>query len=181
NPEVWKEVVGYEGFYKVSNYGRVKSIKRSGTSGGYMKLTHDDKGYIRIPLNKNGVTRNKLVHRLVAKSFLDRVKGKNEINHINGVTDDNRVNNLEWCNRSENMKHAYKMGLQKPDMEKPHKIAHQSIKRKVAKYTLDGELVRVYDSIKDGAKSIGTKDGTHISAVARGRRGQTGGFKWEYI
>lgn len=109
--EIWKDVVGYKN-YKVSNLGRVYSEK----NGGKM-LTPSFDGkhrYVLVTLVNNGVVKRELVHRIVAKAFLENTENKPEVNHKNCVTYDNRVENLEWVTKNENMKHAYKMGKLNP-------------------------------------------------------------------
>lgn len=103
--EIWKDIVGYKK-YKVSNLGRVFSEKNGGK---ILKPRFDSNNkYLQVMLSKDGVAKLELVHRLVAKAFIDNKENKPEVNHINCVTYDNRVENLEWVTRCENMKHAYK-------------------------------------------------------------------------
>ena len=119
--EVWKDVVGYEGYYQVSDYGRVRSLDREvplGKStkkikGKIRKQVLHNLGYPMLNLYKNKEAKGCLVHRLVALHFVDNVNGYQEINHINGIKDDNRATNLEWCTRSQNLKHARDTGLTK--------------------------------------------------------------------
>lgn len=114
--EVWRNVVGYDGEYMVSNYGRVKGLERliKGGNGGFQKLRLrimsqgiNGTGYcaLRRVFTFNGKCTN-LVHRIVALSFIGTNELCLEINHKNGIKTDNRVENLEWCTRSENLKHA---------------------------------------------------------------------------
>lgn len=117
--EEWRDIVGYEGYYQVSNKGRVKSLDRYIDRGAGQTLlkgiirkpTPDKDGYIRISLwgKKRGMGR---VHRLVAHAFISNPKNKPQINHKNGIKDDNRIENLEWATLSENRQHAYDTGLQ---------------------------------------------------------------------
>ena len=109
--EIWKDVVGYEGFYQVSNQGRVKSLDRNikhkngrvyYTKGKILKTYLQNGGYLIAHLNKNGKMKNCTVHRLVATAFIENPEEKAEIDHINTIKTDNRVENLRWVTRSEN-------------------------------------------------------------------------------
>jgi len=71
------------------------------------KLTPNTKGYLTASIN----SKNCLVSRLVAETYIPNPENKLEVNHINGIKTDNRVENLEWSTRSENMKHNSKLGL----------------------------------------------------------------------
>jgi hypothetical protein len=122
--EVWKDVLGYEGLYKVSSSGRVKSVDRLVTKrwpdgrilpwnlqGKLLKVATNKVGYNIIALCQEGKCKTVSVHRLVAKAFLSTIDGKEIINHIDGVKTNNCISNLEWCNHSENVKHANHTGL----------------------------------------------------------------------
>lgn len=113
--EKWKWVPGYEGKYEVSNSGRVRSyaVKKSGTIISSNRLNAD--GYIHVSFRKDGIAKDFLLNRLVAKLFIGPApKGKDTVNHINGVKTDNHVINLEWASRSDQMYHAYSHNLKKP-------------------------------------------------------------------
>lgn len=104
--EIWKPIKGYDGFYEISDNGRIRN------STG--KILHDydnSKGYRYIGLSKNKVKTNFYVHRLVALNFLPIDPQRKHINHKNGKKGDNRLANIEWCNMFENMRHAYDNGL----------------------------------------------------------------------
>jgi hypothetical protein len=99
--EIWKPIDGFENLYEVSNLGRVKSLIKN-----ILLSQNKGSGYCRVSLTKNKKSKSKLVHRLVAKSFIPNPENKKFINHINGIKDDNRVSELEWSTSSENNKHA---------------------------------------------------------------------------
>jgi hypothetical protein len=110
----WRDIVGFEGFYKINTLGDILSVarrahKRRGTRAVPEKLMKTFKihGYVYVMLQKNGSKKTCRVHRLLAEAFIPAVAGKSIINHINGVKDDNRIENLEWCTVSENTSHAY--------------------------------------------------------------------------
>lgn len=114
--ENWKPVVGYEGFYEVSDYGRVRSVaheaKSSCRNGGkrvvpsrVLKANKRRNGYLKVDLCKEGKTSSRNVHRLVADAFLGE-QPQLQVNHKNLNKCDNRLSNLEWVAPSENMAHA---------------------------------------------------------------------------
>lgn len=111
-----RDVVGYDGKYKIDENGNVYTVKRQGTNGRQLLPSVSSSGYICVDLRNGGTKRKELVHRLVALAFIPKPDGKNFVNHIDGNKKNNNVSNLEWVTRSENMKHAYKHGLAKIPM-----------------------------------------------------------------
>jgi hypothetical protein len=98
--EIWKDVLGYEGIYQVSNLGRVKSFKRCKEK--ILKPYKDTAGYLMVDLNKNKrITLS--VHRLIATTFLGI--SDLQVNHINGIKTDNKLENLEFVCARENSSH----------------------------------------------------------------------------
>ena len=101
--EIWKPIKDFEGYYEVSNMGRVRSLnyKRTGKEK-ILKNIGDYKGYLEIVLTKNGKQKQFKVHRLVAEAFIPNPENKPCIDHINTVKSDNRVENLRWVTYKEN-------------------------------------------------------------------------------
>ena len=91
--EIWKPVVGYEGLYEVSNFGRVRSLRRN----KILKLKNEVDGYIRVTLCNGGTEKLYQVHRLVAQAFIPNPDNLPQINHKDEVKSNNIVTNLEWC------------------------------------------------------------------------------------
>ena len=120
--EEWKPIIGFENYYEISNYGRIKSKSRvlltpTGvpyyTKSRILKPKIDKKGYHRIELNskKDDLRGTFKIHRLVGQHFIENKENKPQINHIDGNKANNHQDNLEWCNNSENRLHAIKNGL----------------------------------------------------------------------
>ena len=119
--EIWRDVVGYEGLYKVSDMGRVKNVPRTfkmkdGRNNTIkkevlMKFKVDKDGYFKLGLRKEGKQRHFFVHRLVAQAFVNNPNFKPQVNHIDGIKNNNSVSNLEWVTHQENRTHAAENGL----------------------------------------------------------------------
>jgi len=114
--EEWKDIIGYEGFYKISNTGKVLKLesKKRLINGNYMimpekeLLINANVSYPCASLNRNGKIKSFVMHRLMAIHFIpnDDPIFKREVNHINKNIFDFSLKNLEWCTRSQNMLHA---------------------------------------------------------------------------
>lgn len=120
--EIWKDVIGYEGLYQVSNKGNVKSVdKYVNNRYGYGKKRffkgkilsqHTDRlGYATVHFSVKGKGSTKKVHRLVCEAFCERQTGQNLVNHIDGNKLNNFAENLEWCTSKYNINHAVENGF----------------------------------------------------------------------
>jgi hypothetical protein len=104
--EIWKEIKGYEGYYEVSNRGRVRSLDRVRIiKGKVLKQMDNGSGYKKVTLCKNGKYTQRYVHRLIGKGFLKNKKNKETINHKDGNKSNNDIKNLEWATYKENERH----------------------------------------------------------------------------
>lgn len=93
--EIWKEIDGWEGKYLISNYGRVKSLKRAAPR--ILKQRIGSTGYMMINLSQKTYQ----VHRLVANAFIPNTENKPTVDHIDGDKTNNRVENLRWADKKQ--------------------------------------------------------------------------------
>lgn len=148
--EIFKNVKGYEGFYKVSNLGKVRSTSYKGTR--ILKPSKTKNGYLNVVFCVNQVKVHKLVHRLVAEAFLDNPGNLEQVNHISGNKEDNSVENLEWCTQEYNNYHAYNNHLLNRYEDRPE-----------AKLTKE-KVMQIPELIKQGAT---TDDLKNLFSVSR--------------
>ena len=182
--EVWKDIAGYEGFYKVSDKGNVYSVERIDSRGRriggiILKPRYARDGYIQAGLCKNGMRKYKYVHRLVSEAFIPNPESLPEINHIDEVKDNNNVENLEWCTREHNLNHGTR--TERAVQAQSKKVRAVNIKT--------GEVIRFKSTSEAGRKGY-NKGG--VSAACRGyyKDGRTGkligggciyrGHRWYY-
>ena len=105
--EEWRDIIGYEGLYQVSNLGRIKSLNYRGTGKeGILSPILNKKGYLVIGLCKNNKQNKKRVNRLVAQAFIPNPENLPEVNHKDENRINNCVDNLEWCTREYNINYG---------------------------------------------------------------------------
>lgn len=106
--EIWKDIQGYEGFYQVSNLGRIKSKRdnHGKLRDKILKAGKNPAGYLGITLYRKTIKEQRSVHGFVSESFIPNPRSKPQINHKNGIKHDNRAINLEWVTPKENVRHS---------------------------------------------------------------------------
>lgn len=182
--EVWKDVVGYEGFYEVSNLGNVRNvavysykykrvIRRKAPRMRILETTHD--GYKRVLLCLYGKHKKWLVHRLVAQAFIPNVDDLPCINHKDEDTANNCVDNLEWCD----WKYNSNYGTLPKRISERLAVNHPTAKA-VFQYELDGTFVTAYPSLKDAARKVGKVGADMIGRACAGKAKTAAGYKWSF-
>ena len=167
--EIWRPVVGYEGLYEVSSYGRVKSVDRYVKTcyeayklqkGKILSLVKDKDGYLRVFLFCNGKGHRKFAHRLVAQAFIQNPNNFPIINHKDEDKTNNSVDNLEWCDskynntygtrkdkvRESKLKSGYWTGLSRKEYRKKYYQENKDKKREYQHqyYQENKEKIREY-------------------------------------
>ena len=170
--EIWKDVVGWEGKYKVSNFGRVESqnYRRIKGKRNVMAFSVNSHGYSSVNLTRNGEHHLKRVHRIVAEAFIPNPDNLPEVNHKDGDKSNNRVDNLEWTDRSRNQKHAVLNGLSNPSIAKIRSVPIVAIE------ILSGKETR-FPSIAEASRVLGL----NCSSIAKCIRGERKKTKTHYF
>ena len=179
NGEIWRPVVGYEGYYEISNIGRVLSVGYMSRYGNYFVRKYPillqqyvPHLYKAVLLCKNGKRNIQLVHRLVATAFIDNVNNLPQVNHKDGNKYNNHVNNLEWVTAQENVIHSYVKLKRAPNKPNIGLFGgkNYNAKRVVVKNSKN-EIIGEYDSAIEAAQETG-KSKDMIRMICRGVRPQ---------
>ena len=171
--EIWKDIVGYEGLYQVSNLGNVKSLERiviKKDNKKYLqkekilRLGLSDKKYYTVSLFKNGKGKTYRIHRLVAEAFIPNPNNYPCVNHKDENKQNNCIDNLEWCTNKYNLNYSDTGKLKR---------------RKIIQYSINFEPIYVWESIKEASEKFNINY-RNIISVCKGRRKTAGGFIWRY-
>lgn len=186
--EVWKSISGFDGYYEVSNLGRVRSLG-AGQTHKTPRILSEGRlvgGYRSVVLSKNGVIKQCKVHRLVAEAFIPNPFGLPMINHKDENPSNNRVDNLEWCTARYNANYGTRNERLK------------AYARKVVQLSTAGEYIATWGSCRIASETLGIQrqkigDVANRTVFYHKERGSNtpyvrrtcGGFMWvwedEYI
>lgn len=178
---MWKDIIGYEKIYQVSDKGEVKRIsykdckyKNNLNNEIFLKQATDKDGYKKVSLynSETNKVKNKFVHRLVAESFLNKDNNKNQVNHKNGIKNDNRLENLEWVNQSENRIHCLK--YLNP------KLRNNKLSKPVIQLDMNNNYINDYPSSKEAQRQTGIQQSNINQVCNNEKRKSAGGYKWKY-
>ena len=174
--EIWKEIKNYEGLYKVSNIGRVKSCKSNKILEGGL-----DKDWYRIVgLSKNKIRKTFRVHRLVAETFIPNPNNYPCVNHKDqspnkkkGIVSNNNASNLEWCTIKYNSNYGNinevksKLQRNRIDISKP-----------ILQYDLNGNFIKEWVSQKEIERQLGFQQANISLACTKLKTHQSFGYMW---
>lgn len=192
--EIWKPITEFEGFYEVSNLGKIKSLHKNKET--ILSPKTNNMGYLWVDLWKNGTHKCLLIHRIVACEFIDNPLNLPIVNHIDRNIKNNRFDNLEWCSYSYNVDYAIiaspnfnrrKRGELKQDQKPVHKRYQQGdLTRKNKKHPepivqmdLDGNVIAEYKNIAFATSVLGYHN-TSLLECCDGKRKTAYGYIWRY-
>ena len=159
--EVWKDISGYEGYYQISNLGRVKSKR---------KILKPIKGeYLKVGLSKNGKHNVQYVHRLVAELFVENINKKPQVNHKDENKYNNHANNLEWVTHKENMNYGTKQDRESIVKTKYH----------ILQYDKNMVFIKEWYNTREIEKNTCYKK-ANIQSCCRGKQKYAYNYVWKY-
>ena len=174
--EIWRDIKGYEGKYKVSNLGRVKSLNyHRSCKERILKNLINTRGYLTTVLYKNGIGNNVQIHRLVATAFIENPENLPEVNHIDENKTNNFVSNLEFCDRKYNNNYGTR---NERSMFTRIVNNRKNAPKKIDQYSLDGKFIKTWNSGTDLA-NCGFNNG-NICNCCNGQRKTSKGYIWKY-
>ena len=186
--EVWKLIEGLK-YHEVSNTGKVRSTgnivrAKNGVLKNLkpkeLKGSDNGVGYLRVCIKEDGkVYRERYVHRIVARAFVDNPEGKPCINHIDNNPLNNAADNLEWCTKMENTQWMIKQGRNKRTTEwlKNLHASQEVYKVPVIGTDLETGEKKMYDSV-NSTKLDGFSPGL-VSRCINMKQESHKGYRWE--
>lgn len=168
--ELWTDIVGYEGIYLISSFGRVQNAKT-----GMVLAPKVNKGYCMVNLYRDHRMKTFSIHRLVAAHFIPNPCHKEEVNHLDEDKLNNYVENLAWVTPKENSN----WGTRNERISKYVKSQRHRTKGVVQIDRRTGMVIGTYESISEAAKVNGFHQG-NISWCCLGKKNIANGYIWRY-
>lgn len=176
--EIYKDVVGFEGMYLVSNLGNVKSFERNiirkdgkpyHIKEEFMSQNNNGRGYLFTRLYVDGKGINKYIHRLVAEAFIPNPENLPEVNHKSENKYDNSVENLEWATHKDNCNYGTRTQRSAENHSKP-----------INQYDLHGNFIKSWNSATEIERVLNLSS-SNISKCCRDVTKTAYGFIWRYV
>lgn len=174
--EEWKDMVNYEGRYKVSSHGRVKSINLPYVGESLIKQKLNKKGSPTVCIMNELKKGYYTVSNLMARAFIANPQNYKMVVHLNGIKTDNRLENLKWVHNREAQNLAISLGLKTSVVgeENPCSI-------EVDQYSADGvTFIKRWGCINDIERELKIWH-NNVSKVCKGKRATAGGYSWKYV
>lgn len=168
--EIWIDIAGYEGLYQVSNWGRIKSLKKYRSKKEQIMVQQIKKGYYTIRLSKHSKKKDYVVHRLIAQAFIPNPNNLPQVNHKDENKLNNKIENLEWCTVTYN--NCYGTRLERASVS-------NKLRREVLKFDLDNNYIDTYKSVTEAGRRNNTSV-ANISACCRGVYKQSKGYIYRF-
>ena len=181
---VMRDIIGYEGLYKVSSAGEIFSYY----TNKLLKHNINHNGYASVELFKNGKSKRCLVHRLVAQTLIPNPNNYPQVNHKDENPLNNKVENLEWCTARYNMNYGngaktrhLKIDYTKPIYRENAFKNAMKVRKPVLGVNKTTNEVVTFVSAAEAQRIIGV-NASHIAECCKGKRYKSvGGFTWKYI
>lgn len=181
--EEWKDIKDFEGLYKVSNYGRIKSLEKLENKNQFvheriMKTKPNKLGYMTIHFKYKDREYRKLVHILVAETFIPNPENKPQVLHKKALLDggNNRVDNLYWGTQKDNMDDRKRENKFIVTEETRLKIRNAQL-IPINQYNLNGEFIKTWRGAKEVKEILGIDDSA-IRKCCKGVKKSAGGYQW---
>lgn len=175
--ELWKDIVGYENLYQVSNLGNVVSFKHKKPK--LLKPRKYSNGYLVVTLsNYNKSLKDFYLHRLVGQAFLPNPKNYPVINHKDENKLNNNVENLEWCTQKYNTNYGTAQERKSKKLSKIL-INRKDLSKPVLQFDKNIIFIKEYPSAMDAERNTGIHQ-ENICSVCRGKQKSAGGYIWRY-
>lgn len=169
--EEWRDIPGYEGYYQVSSFGRIRSLDRfvpmmsyrrgRMVKGGIKSAAMDKHGYLKVLLCQHGMRKNRFVHQLVALAFIPNPKNLLTVNHKDETKTNNHVSNLEWMSSENNLRYSKSKRVRQLDM--------------------NGNLIKEWESMSAAERAMGYSTSIISNRCKHKTKSSIAyGFKWEY-
>ena len=162
---ILKDVIGYEGLYKVSDSGHIFNVNKE----FWLKESMTDRGYLTVHLKKDKISTTHYVHRIVAQAFISNPNDLPQVNHKDEIKTNNNVSNLEWVTPRENLLYGSRLEIV---------ITREMFETE--QRDMCDNILNVFPSISEASRQTGIDKG-NICQCTKGKKNSAGGYKWTLV